>query len=139
MDGTFRIPKLPVGKLELQVWQERTDYLPTPEWKKGRFKMAIKPGSWNLLAKCEQVAYLSPLWRERYPRLAKVMDQNPLMPLGNSIRNNILAGCKKPFAISKGIEEDWLGRENDPEWSMEGLPFLPDEGSTRDACRHGGA
>ena len=90
-----------------------------------------KPGSWNLPAKCEQVGYLSPLWRERYPRLAEVMDQNPLMPLGNSIRNNILAGCKKPFAISNGIEEEWLDRENNPEWSMEGLPFLPGEGSTK--------
>jgi len=46
-----------------------------------------KPGSWNLLAKCEQVDYLSPLWRQRYPRLAKIMDDNPLMPLGNSMRS----------------------------------------------------
>ena len=90
-----------------------------------------KPGSWNLLAKCERVGYLSPLWRERYPRLTKVMDENPLMPLGNSIQNNILAGCEKPFAISKGIEEEWLGRENNPQWSMEGLPFLPAEGATK--------
>jgi len=89
-----------------------------------------KPGSWNLLAKCEQVGYLSPLWRERYPRLAKVMDENPLMPLGNSIRDNILIACKKPFAISKGIEEDWLGRENNPEWAFEDFPFLSGEGST---------
>jgi parallel beta-helix repeat protein len=88
-----------------------------------------KPGSWNLLAKCEQVDYLSPLWRERYPRLVKVMDENPLMPLGNSLRDNILLGCKKPFAISKGIEEDWLGRENNAQWSLEDFPWLPAAGS----------
>jgi hypothetical protein len=44
MDGTFRISKLPVGKLEFQVWHERIGYLDTPAWKKGRFKMAIQPG-----------------------------------------------------------------------------------------------
>ncbi len=44
MDGTFRIPKLPVGKLEFQVWHEKIGYLSTPEWKKGRFKMTVKPG-----------------------------------------------------------------------------------------------
>jgi len=43
-DGSFRISKLPVEKLEFQVWQERVGYLYTPEWKKGRFKMTIKPG-----------------------------------------------------------------------------------------------
>lgn len=89
-----------------------------------------KPGSWNLLAKCEQVGYQSPLWRERYPRLATVMDNNPLMPLGNTIHDNILVGCKKPFALSKGVKEEWLDRENNPERSVEDFPFLPAEGST---------
>lgn len=44
MDGTFRIPKLPVGTLEFQVWQERVGYLDLPQWPKGRFEMAIGPG-----------------------------------------------------------------------------------------------
>jgi hypothetical protein len=49
MDGTFRIPKLPVGKkLELQIWQERVGYLDTPDWKKGRFEIEIKPGANDL-------------------------------------------------------------------------------------------
>lgn len=43
-DGTFRIPKLPVGKLEFQVWQERVGYLDTPQWPKGRFGLTIQPG-----------------------------------------------------------------------------------------------
>jgi hypothetical protein len=43
-DGTFRIPKLPVGKIEFQIWQERVGYLDTPDWKKGRFEREIKPG-----------------------------------------------------------------------------------------------
>jgi parallel beta-helix repeat protein len=84
-----------------------------------------RPGSWNLLAKCEQVDYLSPLWKERYPRLATVMENNPLMPIGNSIRDNILIGCKKPFALSKGVEEQWLGKQNNVEWILEEFPSLP--------------
>jgi hypothetical protein len=44
LDGTFRIAKLPVGKLEFQVWQERIGYLETPDWKRGRFEWEIKPG-----------------------------------------------------------------------------------------------
>ncbi len=44
MDGTFRIAKLPVGKIELQAWQERVSYLDVPGWTKGRFEVTIKPG-----------------------------------------------------------------------------------------------
>jgi len=84
-----------------------------------------KPGSWNLLAKCEQVDYLSPLWQKRYPRLAAVMDNEPLMPVGNSIRSNILIGCKKPWGISNGIKDEWLGRENNAVWALEDFPGLP--------------
>jgi len=43
-DGTFRIPKLPAGELEFQLWHERVGYLNTPEWPKGRLTMAVKPG-----------------------------------------------------------------------------------------------
>ena len=48
-DGTFCIPKLPVGeKLEFQVWQERIGYLGTDDWKLGRIKIKIKPGKNDL-------------------------------------------------------------------------------------------
>lgn len=48
-DGTFRIAKLPVGKkLEFQVWQERVGRVQTGAWKKGRFKLTIKPGTNDL-------------------------------------------------------------------------------------------
>ena len=90
-----------------------------------------KPGSWNLLAKCEKVGYLSPLWSKRYPQLAKVMDQNPLMPLGNSMHDNILIGCKRPFALSRGVEAEWLDRKNNAELSMKDFPWLPGQGSAK--------
>jgi hypothetical protein len=43
-DGTFAMTKLPVGELEFQVWHERSGYVATPEWSRGRFEMEIKPG-----------------------------------------------------------------------------------------------
>ena len=47
-DGTLKIPKLPVGELEIQVWHERMGYVATDAWEKGRFKMTIKPGTNDL-------------------------------------------------------------------------------------------
>lgn len=44
LDGRFRIPKLPVGQIEFQVWHERVGQLETPDWSKGRFKVEVRPG-----------------------------------------------------------------------------------------------
>lgn len=89
-----------------------------------------RPGSWNLLAKCEAVGYQSPLWRERYPSLAVIMDENPLAPLGNLIRDNLIIGCAKPFALSRDVQEDWLHRENNHESSVADVPGISGEGPT---------
>lgn len=86
-----------------------------------------KPGSWNLLAKCEQLDYLSPLWRERYPRLACVMDEDPLQPRGNVMHSNILLNCEKPFALARGVEAEWLDRKDNVEWKLEDYPNLVTE------------
>jgi parallel beta-helix repeat protein len=84
-----------------------------------------RPGSWNLKARCEELDYLSPLWRGRYPKLASVLDEQPLLPLGNVMRGNIFIGCKEPFALSKDVKAEWLTRENNPEWQIADFPFLP--------------
>jgi len=47
-DGTFRLAKLPAGKIEFQVWHERVGYLETAEWAKGRFQLTLKPGANDL-------------------------------------------------------------------------------------------
>lgn len=88
-----------------------------------------RPDSWNLLAKCEQLGYQSPLWKERYPRLARIMSENPVQPLGNSMRDNILIGCKKPFDLKKGVDEKWLDRANNVELKLEDCPELFDKGA----------
>lgn len=84
-----------------------------------------KPGSWNLKAKCEELDYLSPLWQERYPKLARVLDEDPLLPMGNVMQNNLFIGCKTPFALSKDVKPEWLMRENNAEFQLAEFPFLP--------------
>ncbi len=84
-----------------------------------------KPGSWNLLAKCEAVDYLSPLWRRRYPRLARTMENEPLLPLGNAMHGNIFLGCKRPFALASDVKEEWLDRANNLVASLDDYPVIP--------------
>lgn len=55
-DGTFEIKNLPAGmELEFQVWQEKAGYVTKAtvngkpvQWKRGRFKMTLKPGDNDL-------------------------------------------------------------------------------------------
>lgn len=47
-DGMFRIPKLPAGRLEFQLWHERAGYLDAPGWPKGRSELAIGSGTKDL-------------------------------------------------------------------------------------------
>ena len=84
-----------------------------------------KPGSWNLKAKCEALDYLSPLWKERYPRLARVLDEEPLLPMGNAMHRNIFVGVKQPFALAKGVKEEWLDRKDNATFELADFPFLP--------------
>jgi len=83
-----------------------------------------KPGSWNLKAKCEAVGYRSPPWRERYPRLTRVLDEQPLLPLGNVMRNNIFIACEEPWALSQDVKEEWLVRANNVSWPAGDFPWL---------------
>jgi hypothetical protein len=47
-DGTLRIPKLPAGRLEFQLWHERAGPLDAPGWPKGRCELEIRPGTNDL-------------------------------------------------------------------------------------------
>ena len=83
-----------------------------------------RPDSWNLLAKCQELGYQSPLWKERYPRLARTMEENPLHPMGNSMHENIMLGRKKPFDLKKEVDPKWLDRANNAEWQLTEFPEL---------------
>ncbi len=48
-DGTFTLKNLPAGEmLEFQVWQEKSGYVETAKWKKGRFEMKVAAGGSDL-------------------------------------------------------------------------------------------
>lgn len=59
-----------------------------------------KPGTgvrdgWDLLAKAEALNFRQPPWSARYPKLARVMDEEPLLPLGNVVEHNVAVDCEK--------------------------------------------
>jgi len=84
-----------------------------------------KPGSWNLKAKCEAVGYQSPLWKKAYPKLAVVLENQPLLPMGNVMRHNVFVECKQPFALARDVKAEWLTREGNRELKAADAPFLP--------------
>ncbi len=47
-DGSFTLPKLPVGELEFQIWHERIGPLDTQDWPKGRLTATIQAGTNDL-------------------------------------------------------------------------------------------
>ena len=51
--------------------------------------------SWHLEAKAERLKYTQPPWSERYPKLARIMQEDPQQPLGNVIQGNIFVDCTK--------------------------------------------
>ena len=88
-----------------------------------------KADSWNMLAKCEELDYLSPLWKKRYPRLARTMEEDPLQPLGNVLHENIMIGCKQPFDLKVRTDKQWLDLANNPQWELADFPGLLGEGT----------
>lgn len=96
---------------------------PDPTWSPGSQADAR---SWNLLAKCEALDYRSPPWRDRYPRLARIMEEDPLLPLGNACRGNLFIGCRNPVLMYGDFQENWLETADNHIRSLEAYPFIGD-------------
>ena len=64
----------------------------------------VKDG-WDLLAKIEQYDYRNPPWSTRYPRLARVMDEEPLLPVGNLVEGNVAVDCDKWLDASRDTQK----------------------------------
>lgn len=58
--------------------------------------------SWQLEKKAEAMNYQSPPWSERYPHLAKIMQDSPREPLYNPILRNVFVNCSKEVAHLDG-------------------------------------
>lgn len=51
--------------------------------------------SWHLEAKAQRLNYTQPPWSVKYPKLARIMQEDPQWPLGNVLRNNLFFDCQK--------------------------------------------
>jgi hypothetical protein len=58
--------------------------------------------SWHLEAKAQRLKYTQPPWSERYPKLARIMQEDPQQPLGNVIRGNVFVDCTKQLCSLDG-------------------------------------
>lgn len=58
--------------------------------------------SWHLEAKAQKLNYTRPPWSERYPKLARIMREDPQQPLGNVIRDNVFVDCAKQLCNFDG-------------------------------------
>ena len=82
---------------------------------------------WDLEAKLKAVNYRQPPWSERYPQLAKIMDDKPEWPLHNEFCRNVIVGgdgiLMKDEALRPLLkaEENWFTTEDPPadkiDWS----------------------
>lgn len=66
--------------------------------------------SWHLEAKAQKLNYTQPPWSERYPRLARIMQEEPQWPLGNVIRWNVFIDCTKRLCDFDGNVKKILDR-----------------------------
>ncbi|MCK4999258.1 MAG: right-handed parallel beta-helix repeat-containing protein [Anaerohalosphaera sp.] len=69
-------------------------------------KYAVKSGSWNMYEKLEKVNYKKPPYSDRYPALAKILDNDPAIPAGNIVRNNV--SFKGRWIDLQGVKKEWV-------------------------------
>ena len=75
-----------------------------------RSRIEIRKGGWNIYGRLEAVAYNKPPYSTQYPKLATVLENEPLKPTGNVIVRNIHSGGKW-LAVMKGMDLAWVKLE----------------------------
>jgi hypothetical protein len=65
-----------------------------------------KGGGWRMYEKLRSVAHDRPPYSERYPALAKILDGDPRVPLGNLIERNICV--RSAWLELPGVKRAWL-------------------------------
>ncbi len=71
-------------------------------WAKGRID-ARDGGSWDLFGKLKRVRHDQPPYSKRYPALARILDEQPHAPRGNTVRGNVVVG--QFLHLSRGVRE----------------------------------
>lgn len=53
--------------------------------------------SWNLVKKAAKFNYTEDPWKSRYPRLARILEEDPRLPLYTTFTGNRFEGCECPY------------------------------------------
>ncbi len=69
-------------------------------------KYAVKGGGWHMYEKLEAVNYNQPPYSLRYPKLATILENDPLVPKGNVIARNVNFGGK--WLNLQGVKREWV-------------------------------
>ena len=66
-----------------------------------------KGGGWDMYRKLEDVGFDRPPYSERYPELARILEESPHEPRGNRVRSNIVIGARE-WRHLQGAKEEWI-------------------------------
>ncbi len=84
-------------------------------------KYAVKGGGWHMYDKLNDVNYDQPPYSVRYPKLAVILEDEPLIPKGNVIARNIRVGGE--WLNLQGVKKEWVTFQNN---FIEGDPGFVD-------------
>lgn len=65
---------------------------------------------WDLLKKIQDYRYQESPWRERYPHLVNVMEDEPKLPLHNAFRGNVAINCARFLQMHGTVKSTALPR-----------------------------
>jgi len=65
-----------------------------------------KGGGWRMYEKLAAVKHDRPPYSDRYPDLAKILEGDPRIPLGNALERNIAVGGR--WLDTPGVKREWL-------------------------------
>lgn len=65
---------------------------------------------WDLLQKLQDVQFDQSPWKERYPFIQNIMEDDPKLPLHNSVRNNVSIGSTQWIQMHNSVRETSLPR-----------------------------
>ncbi|NQT52071.1 right-handed parallel beta-helix repeat-containing protein, partial [bacterium] len=72
-----------------------------------------KPGAdHRMYAKLKEVRHDQPPWSTRYPKLARILKENPHAPLGNVVTNNVAVRCRQWLHAFRGAEKILTMKDN---------------------------
>ena len=77
--------------------------------KRARPGEGVKDG-WDLLAKIQAFHFQEPPWKDRYPYLVNIMEDEPKLPLHNAFVRNVAINCPRFLQMHGSVQKTTLPR-----------------------------